>query len=96
MITAGLLLRLDCNSAAAADLAHGLAQHGAFTPGVPEGPWLPVAMEAADDAECRALHDWLLTQHGVIQVDVVHVSFGGPTAVDDSPVVSPTLPSTDP
>jgi len=74
MLTAGLLLSLQPDAPVAA-LTHRLAEHPAFSPGTMQGSWLPVAMEAVDDAESRALHDWLAAQPGVAFVDVVHVNF---------------------
>ena len=74
MLTAGLILSLH-HSASVVELTRRLAEHPAFLPGTMQGAWLPVAMEAADDAECRALHDWVAAQPGVACVDVVHVSF---------------------
>ncbi len=37
--------------------------------------WLPVAIEAADDAGSRSTHDWLAALPEVEFVDVVHISF---------------------
>ena len=44
-------------------------------PGERNARWLPVAMEARDDAESRDLHDWLNALPGVDFVDVVYVNF---------------------
>lgn len=74
MLTAGLLLSLQRDAPVAA-LTRRLAEHPAFSPGTVQGAWLPVAMEAADDAESRDLHDWIAAQPGVAFVDVVHVNF---------------------
>ena len=78
MLTAGLLLSLQ-PKAPIGELTRVLAEHPSFQPGQTEGRWLPVAMEAADDAESRELHDWVSALPGVAFVDVVHVNF------DESP-----------
>jgi hypothetical protein len=52
-----------------------IRSHAAFSPGRLSGQWLPVAMEARDDADSRNLHDWLLSLPGVAFVDVVAVNF---------------------
>ena len=74
MLTAGLILTLH-DRVPIVTLTQRLAEHPALYPGTVQGAWMPVAMEAADDAECRALHDWIAAQPGVAGVDVVHVSF---------------------
>ncbi len=81
MLTAGLLLSLNQN-APIAELTFRLAEHPAFSPGSKQGMWLPVVMEASDDAESRELHDWIAAQPGVAFVDVVHVNF------DETPTAS--------
>jgi len=80
MLTAGLLLSLHDDIAAIAAVTHELHAHPSFQPGETEGRWLPVAMEAADDAESRELHDWVSALPGVAFVDVVHVNFDEPPA----------------
>lgn len=84
MLTAGLLLSLR-GDAPVVELTRRLAEHRAFSPGTVEGMWLPVAMEAADDAECRALHVWVSALPGVAFVDVVHVNFDETAASLTSP-----------
>lgn len=91
MITTGLVLSLKWG-ACGQELARLLARHNAFFPGAPQGAWLPVAMEAADDAESRRLHDWIAAQPGVAYVDVVHVHFGDPAAVDSESAATPPPP----
>jgi hypothetical protein len=56
-----------------------IRSHAAFSPGRLCGQWLPVAMEARDDAESRSLHDWLQSLPGVSFVDVVAVNFDDTT-----------------
>jgi hypothetical protein len=46
-----------------------------FLVGEAQDRWLPVAMEAPDEAGSWALHDWLRTLPGILHVDVVHVRF---------------------
>lgn len=83
MLTAGLLLNLKDGDATAAAVTCELQAHAAFQPGMSEGRWLPVVMEAADDAESRTLHDWVAALPGVAFVDVVHVNFDElPTALN--------------
>ncbi|RYD35638.1 MAG: hypothetical protein EOP86_07960 [Verrucomicrobiaceae bacterium] len=82
MLTTGLLLSLH-QSAPIAELTRCLAEHPAFSPGTLQGSWLPVVMEAADDAESRELHDWVAEQPGVAFVDVVHVNFDETPAASD-------------
>ena len=76
MTTVGLLLSLDPTFA---DVSSRLAAHPALTVGEAAEHWLPVAVEADDDAACRELHDWIAAQPGVAFVDVVHVSFDSAT-----------------
>lgn len=75
MPISGVLVTLveDAESRAAAIAA--IEGQGAFTPGPASGRWLPVAMEASGDRECRAWHDWLMSLPGVAFVDVVAVNF---------------------
>ncbi|MCB1207361.1 MAG: hypothetical protein KDN18_24125 [Verrucomicrobiae bacterium] len=86
MVTAGLLLSLEAKESSDR-LASMLSARDAVFPGSPEGSWLPVAVEAADDGGLRELHDWIAGLPGVAYVDVVHVSF------DDALMFPPTLPT---
>jgi hypothetical protein len=60
MTTVGLLISLD--TSVSCGVAQQLAAHPALTVGEAADRWLPVAVEAESDVECR-------------DVDVVHVSF---------------------
>ena len=73
MPISGLLVTLAEEGKEAALAA--IAAYPAFTTGEREERWLPVAMEATDDAESRQLHDWLMSLHGVSFVDVIAVNF---------------------
>jgi len=86
MVAAGLLLSLDPQEPVGR-LSARLVAGGAVFPGAVEGSWLPVAVEAEDDAGLRELHDWIAGLPGVAFVDVVHVSFEDPSTID------PTLSS---
>lgn len=80
----GLLVTLTPQSRAKCEaIARQLAGRAELSIGELNDRWLPVAMEAADDAHARELHDWIGAQAGVEFVDVVSVSF-------DSEDVSPT------
>jgi hypothetical protein len=74
MIVSGLLVTLAGN-AKRAGILRALRRRPEFTTGRVNGRWLPVAMEAPDDAASRDLHDWLSALPGVEFVDVVCVSF---------------------
>lgn len=82
MLTFGLLISLE---SATDGVAGRLREHPALTVGEVTDRWLPVAAEAADDAECRALHDWIAAQPGVAFVDVVHVNFDSEMTESPSP-----------
>lgn len=72
----GLLVTLAPQSRAKCEaVARQLAARTELSVGELNDRWLPVAMEAADDAHARELHDWIGTQPGVEFVDVVSVSF---------------------
>ena len=86
MPTLGLLISLD--SAPSGAVEQRLREHPSITVGTPADRWLPVAVEAQDDLQCREFHDWIAAQPGVAFVDVVHVNFEEPTA-DSIPPPSP-------
>ena len=75
MITSGLVITLSADAALSAQAVATLSARSGFTPGERQDRWLPVAMEARDDAESRDLHDWLQALPGVEYVDVVSVNF---------------------
>lgn len=75
MITSGLVITLSADPALAAQAVATLDARSEFTPGERKDRWLPVAMEASDDAQSRGLHDWLQALAGVEYVDVVSVNF---------------------
>lgn len=75
MPTSGLVLTLSDDAALAEQAVASLRARPEFTPGERNDRWLPVALEAADDAESRAAHDWLNRLPGVDFVDVVYVNF---------------------
>jgi hypothetical protein len=75
MIISGLVITLSADMALAAQVIETLRARHEFLPGQPNDRWLPVAMEAPDDAVGRHLHDWLQGLHGVEYVDVVSVHF---------------------
>lgn len=81
MVTAGLLISLD-PQASSDRLGVLLSARETVFPGVSEGSWLPVAVEAEDEGGLRQLHDWIATLPGVAFVDVVHVSFEDPSMTD--------------
>ena len=59
MITSGLVVTLSSDAALAAQAASAIAGRVEFTVGERSDRWLPVAMEARDDAQSRELHDWI-------------------------------------
>lgn len=72
----GLLVTLTPQSRAKCEaIALQLAGRKELSIGELNDRWLPVAMEATDDAHARELHDWIGAQPGVEFVDVVSVSF---------------------
>ena len=72
----GLLVTLAAQSRTKCEaVARQLAGRAELSIGELNDRWLPVAMEAADDAHARELHDWIGAQPGVEFVDVVSVSF---------------------
>jgi hypothetical protein len=77
MITSGLVITLSADAALAAQAVAAISARPEFMPGERNARWLPVAMEAHDDAESRNLHDWLHALPGVEYVDVVSVNFEG-------------------
>jgi hypothetical protein len=84
MPAVGLILSIETGTSASL-VAADLRRHSSLTVGEAAGCWLPVAVEAEDDAGCRELHDWIAAQPGVAFVDVVHVNF----EADDADVVGP-------
>ena len=74
MPAVGLILSIK-TGASASEVAAGLCRNPSLTVGEAAGRWLPVAVEADDDAGCREMHDWIAAQPGVAFVDVVHVNF---------------------
>lgn len=72
----GLLVTLSPESVREREaIARRLGERRELTVGGLTGRWLPVAMEAADDAQAREIHDWIGAQPGVDYVDVTSVSF---------------------
>lgn len=84
MLTVGLLVSFESPSSHVVDR---LRAHPAMTVGEVTDRWLPVAVEADDDAICREYHDWIAAQPGVAYVDVVHVNIEEPDA-DSNPLPS--------
>jgi len=86
MPTSGLVITLSADAELAAQTRAMLMVRREFTVGERNDHWLPVAMEASDDAGSRDLHDWLHSLPGVEFVDVVYVNFDDdkypPAAVD--------------
>lgn len=81
MITSGLVITLSADATLAAQAVSKISTRPEFMPGERNVRWLPVAMEASDDAESRNLHDWLHAVPGVDYVDVVSVNFEGPDLI---------------
>lgn len=75
MITSGLVITLSADARLATRVVARLGARPEFTAGERNGRWLPVAMEAGDAAQSRALHDWLRALPGVVFVDIVYVNF---------------------
>ena len=75
MPTSGLVLTLSADPVLAGQAVAGVGARPEFTAEAPRDRWLPVAMEALDDAHSRELHDWLQALPGVEFVDVVYVHF---------------------
>jgi hypothetical protein len=75
MITSGLVITLSTQANLAAQAVAQINARAEFMPGERNVRWLPVAMEARDDAESRDLHDWVHALPGVEYVDVVSVNF---------------------
>lgn len=82
MITSGLVITLSAEAALATQAIAEVSARPEFTPGERNDRWMPVAMEARDDAQSRALHDWLHARPGVDYVDVVFVNFDSDETVD--------------
>lgn len=78
MVVSGLIITLADDPAGRAQALASLRAHEAFALGAASGRWLPAAMEAPDDHDCRALHDWVAALPGVRFVDVVSVEFDSP------------------
>ena len=81
MITSGLVITLSADAALAAHAIASVSARPEFTLGGRNDRWLPVAMEAHDDAASRDLHDWLHALPGVDYVDVVSVNFEEPDLI---------------
>ena len=75
MPISGLVLTLSADAALADQAVAKLHTRPEFTLGECNDRWLPVALDAADDAASRDLHDWLNALPGVEFVDVVYVDF---------------------
>lgn len=75
MITSGLVITLSSDAKLAATALDQIAARPEFTAEARQDRWLPVAMEACDDAQSRELHNWLHDLPGVEFVDVVYVNF---------------------
>ena len=75
MPISGLVITLSADPGQAARALSLLAAHPAVLPGERTGRWLPVAVESGNDAESRALHEWVQTLPGVEFVDVVYVNY---------------------
>ena len=81
----GLLVTLSPESAPEREaVARRLGARRELAVGELTGRWLPVAMEATDDAHAREIHDWIGALPGVDYVDVVSVSFD-----DDASALTP-------
>lgn len=78
MLISSLVLTLADEPAPRAAAIARLRAHPALELGEVNDRWLPAAMEAADDRESRALHDWIGALPGVVFVDVVAVHFDDP------------------
>ena len=81
MIISGLILSLSADETLAAQAVAMVSTRAEFLPGERNARWLPVAMEARDDAESRDLHDWLHALPGVDFVEVAYVNFEEEEAV---------------
>lgn len=79
MIVSGLLVTL-ARTSDRQTLIKAVRSRSELTVGELNDRWLPVALEARDDAHSRELHDWIGAQPGVEFVDVVSVSFEDDTA----------------
>lgn len=90
MPISGLVLTLSADPALAAAATAALDARPEITPGAARERWLPVALDANDDTESRALHDWLQALPGVEFVDVVYVNFEtdsvAPAAAEPQPI----------
>ena len=75
MPISGLVITLNSEESLAAPAIAAVAARTEFVVGDRNGRWLPVAMEARDDAQSRELHDWLQALDGVDFVDVASVNF---------------------
>ncbi len=82
MLINGLLVTLAPQSRANCEaIARRLVARRELTVGELTGRWLPVAMEATDDAHAREIHDWIGARPGVDYVDVTSVSFEEPDLI---------------
>jgi len=75
MLISGLIITLQPEPAVRAAAVARLRARPELTLGDLTDRWLPAALEARDDAESRAVHDWLMAVPGVAFVDVVSVNF---------------------
>jgi hypothetical protein len=75
MPISGLVITLNREASLAERAIEAVAARREFTIGERNGRWLPVVMEARDDAHSRELHDWLQSLDGVDFVDVASVNF---------------------
>lgn len=71
----GLLLTLSDEPNLQQEVFTHLQRRAELQTGPLVGRWLPVALATDSDAQCRELHDWMLSVSGVEYVDVVCVNF---------------------
>jgi hypothetical protein len=75
LVVSGLVITLNAQPDVRERATAAILSHPAIHAGELTDRWLPVAVEAADQAECHAIHDWLQSLEGVDYVDVVAISF---------------------
>ena len=88
MPTSGLLITLAPEASHADEAVSALASRTDLTLGERRDRWLPAALEADDDAGCRAAHDAIAALPGVAFVDVVSVDFGDDFPLEPTPQTS--------
>ncbi len=71
----GLVVTLSNDATARAAAVERIAGHPAISAAAVKDHWLPIAVEARDQRESRAIHDWLMALEGVEYVDVVSANF---------------------